>query len=102
MNRAKLKEKEQKSKEEISGLSSLLKRLRNRIIVSNLQSTSIVFTVEPSFHGSEGRNDWYSEYLDTKNGLSSAPSLYHSFWRDYRKVLQKSGIMVFYRPEVKG
>jgi hypothetical protein len=47
MNRAKLKEKEQKSKEEISGLSSLLKRLRNRIIVSNLQSTSIVFTVEP-------------------------------------------------------
>ena len=31
-----------KSEEEISGLSRLLKRLKNRMIVSNLQSTSIV------------------------------------------------------------
>jgi hypothetical protein len=46
MNGKKSKEKEQKSEVEISGLPSLLKRLRNRMIVSNLQSTSIVFTVE--------------------------------------------------------
>jgi hypothetical protein len=36
MNRAKSKEKEQKSKEEISGLSSVLKRLKNRMLVGNL------------------------------------------------------------------
>ena len=42
MNGKKSKENELKSEEEISGLSSLLKRLKNRMIVSNLQSTSIV------------------------------------------------------------
>jgi hypothetical protein len=36
MNRAKSKEKEQKSKVEISGLSSVLKRLKNRMLVGNL------------------------------------------------------------------
>ena len=42
MNGKKSKENELKSEEEISGLSSLLKRLKNRMIVSNLQATSIV------------------------------------------------------------
>ena len=42
MNGKKSKEHTLKSEEEISGLLRLLKRLKNRMIVSNLQSTSIV------------------------------------------------------------
>jgi site-specific recombinase XerD len=42
MTGKKSKEKALKSEEEIPGLSAVLKRLNNRMIVSNLQSTSIV------------------------------------------------------------
>ena len=40
--RKKTKEKGLKTKKELSGLSRVLKRLKNRMIVSNLQATSIV------------------------------------------------------------
>lgn len=42
MDSKKRKEKEIRGEEEIPGLSAVLKRLNNRMIVSNLQSTSIV------------------------------------------------------------